>query len=224
NASVQGNARIEGHAIVKGTATISGNAVVKGTAMVGSSAKVRENAVVDKSSRVFYSSDIHGQALVTGSAIVYSSAVYGSAVVKDLAWLDGAIVYGTAIIGGDAEDFDSISAGTYLQDYGLRKGDGLTVHPLNVDINPDIDEYVTAIPEHKASDILFQYYTGSDGQLILKSTKPAIVTFFNLSGLQVCRIYVSGTYTLPANQLGSRGIYLMNVRCGNGQQTYKVIE
>jgi len=221
DATVSGNARIEDYAVVKGNATVSGNAVVKGTAMVGSTAKVRENAVVDQSARVFYTSDIYGNAHVTGSAIVYSSTVYGSAIIKDLAWLDGATVYGTAIIGGDAEDFETISAGTYLQDYGLRDGDGLTTHYLNNDINPSIDEY-TAIPSIRTNETLCSYYI-TDDQLYINSEKTVDITIYDLSGVPVCHFSLTGNYTLPTSQVGKSGIYLMNVISGDEKQTYKLV-
>jgi hypothetical protein len=190
--------------------------------MVGSSAKVRENAVVDQSARVFYTSDISGNALVTGSAIVYSTAVSGTAIVKDAAWLNDAIISGTAIVGGDAENFGSVSAGTYLQDYGLRDGDGLTSHYLNADVNPTIDEY-TALPMVNTTGTGFRYLTDPVGNALLMSADElSTVTFFNLSGVKVCQISFTGNYTLPISQVGKPGMYVMLVVSGNERQTHKL--
>lgn len=222
-ATVSGNARIDGHAIVKGSATVSGNAVVRGNAIVGSSAKVRENAVVEQAARVFYNSDIFGSARIQGSPIVYSSSVSGSAIIKDLAWLDGATVSGTAIIGGDAEDFKTISAGTYLQDYGVRNGDGLTSHYLNNDINPTIDEYTGLTPVNTSLEGFDYAVDKTNRRLLLRSQKPATVTCYTLAGQLLVNLQVEGEVVLPLTSSMGQGLYLMKVETDAGTASFKVM-
>jgi len=223
NATVSGNARIDGHAIVKGSAIVSGNAIVRDNAIVGSSAKVRENAVVEQAARIFYNSDIFGSARIQGSPIVYSSAVSGSAIIKDLAWLDGATVSGTAIIGGDAEDFKTISAGTYFQDYGVRNGDGLTSHYLNNDINPSIDEYTGLTPVNTTMEGFDYSVDKTNRCLLLRSRKPATVTCYTLAGQVVVSLKVEGEAVLPFTGSRETGVYLIKVETATGTACFKVM-
>ncbi|SHF92331.1 Por secretion system C-terminal sorting domain-containing protein [Mariniphaga anaerophila] len=147
NALVRGNVRIEDYAIVKDDAQVSGNAIIKDWALVGKNAVVKDNVIVEKRSRVYTNCEISENALVTGSAIVYyGSKVKGDAVAKDLAFLFNLTLSGTAVLGGDGEEFQTVSEGIYLQVQNAaganRNGvDGLDFHLSNVDINPTISDY-----------------------------------------------------------------------------------
>jgi len=154
---------------------------------------------------------------------VYSSSVSGSAIIKDLAWLNGATVSGTAIIGGDAEDFETISAGTYLQDYGVRNGDGLSNHYLNNDINPTIDEYTSLKPVNATIEGFDYSVDKTNRCLHLRSRKPATVTCYTLAGQTLVSLKVEGEGVLPFTGSMDQGLYLMKVETAAGTACYKVM-
>lgn len=224
-AIVTGNARIEDYAIVTDNAEISGSAVVRGNSIVGSTSKVKDRAIVEKSARVYYSSSISGDAVITGSAIVYSSSVSGNARVKDLAWLNNANISGTAVIGGDAEDFTTISSGTYLQDYELRKGDGLVNHYLNIDVNPSIAEY-DSLPTGIVAESRIKagvYPNPASDFIIIESPLRADVSIYDLSGKCLYKNVVEGKATLPVSAFGGKGSYIIQLNTTTETRRIKLL-
>lgn len=193
--------------------------------MVGSSAKVRGSAIVEKSARVFYTSDIYGSARITGNAMVNSSAVFGSAVVKDLAWMNNATLSGTVIVGGDAEDFAACSSGTYLQDYGLRNGDGLTTHVMNVDVNPSIAEYdsvVTAI-HGTIKETISVYPNPATDYITINCIGETNARIYDITGKCVLDFNISGETTIPTSKIGTKGVYFIKFNTRNEGFVEKIV-
>jgi len=140
NARVEGNARIEGYAVVTGNAMVRNSAVVKDHVLVTGNSVIENHALVEKTAMV-YNSNVKDEAVVAGSAMVKNSTLSGQAVVKDLAYIDGKNLSGTAVVGGDAEDYNNISEGTYLDNTRVSNPDGKIIHERNVEVNPFWPEY-----------------------------------------------------------------------------------
>lgn len=140
NARVEGNARIEGYAVVTGNAMVRNSAVVKDHVLVTGNSVIENHALVEKTAMV-YNSNVKDEAVVAGSAMVKNSTLSGQAVVKDLAYIDGKNLSGTAVVGGDAEDYNNISEGTYLDNTRVSNPDGKIIHERNVEVNPYWPEY-----------------------------------------------------------------------------------
>ncbi|MBN1416994.1 MAG: DUF1533 domain-containing protein [Bacteroidales bacterium] len=238
-AQVTGSARIEDYAIVQDNAQVSGAAVIRSNAIVGKNARVRNNAIVEKTARVYSGCNIYGNAIITGSAIAYNSSVREHAIVKELAIIDGASLSGDVIIGGDAEDFTACNTGTYLQLYKIagRSGgcDGRHDHPLNVDVNPIIDDYPvdtlvhipSGIHEITSIDIPYTiYYRPEDQHLVIQSK----LLYDNIKMIRVLTIdgRVLNTITNPSSdeieiETSARGIVLLIIVSEKGIFSDKVI-
>ncbi|MGC9471409.1 MAG: DUF6055 domain-containing protein [Bacteroidales bacterium] len=140
NARVEGTARIEGYAVVMGNATVRNSAVVKDHVLVTGNSVIENTALAEKTAMVYHS-NLKDEAVVTGSAMVKNSTLSGNAVAKDLACLDGKNLSGTAVVGGDAEDYNNISEGTYLDITRASDPDGKICHERNDEVNPWWPEY-----------------------------------------------------------------------------------
>ncbi len=162
-AKVSGNARIEGYAIVSDNAAISGHAIVRDHASVTGNSVIEDYSLVEKTSFV-HDSKISDKAVVSGSAVIMgNSQLSGRAVAKDLAFLRGRIISGTAVVGGDSENYNNISYGTYLSNRRSGQPDGAVIHELNADVNPMWAEYHYPEGRRPSRPIGLKVYNNEEG-------------------------------------------------------------
>lgn len=139
-AEVTGNARIEGFAVVTDNATVKNEAVVRDHALVAGNSKITDRGLVEKAAMAYHTT-IQNDATASGSAILKNSTLSDKALAKDLAYLEHKELGGTVIIGGDAEDYNNVSSGIYLDNKRIDEPDGQVIHENNEDVNSDWEEY-----------------------------------------------------------------------------------
>ncbi len=166
-AVVSGNARIEDFAVVTDNSQVLNDAVVKDHAIVGRGSVVKDRALVEKTARVYDYSTISDSAVVTGSALIYRSQLKGMAVARDLAILMNSQMSGTSIVGGDAEEYDGCSSGTYLQFTRNTSCDGMILHPLNNEVNPVWEEYFYPLGERPEAPLNLNGSALNSSQILL---------------------------------------------------------